>query len=243
MEVPFKILAFVCIAFCGCSFLSPQENENVHCYKITNLFPKFDNSGMVREYDTSFAKVYFYGNFRLYDLSYIFKYNDVVNGEVFQRRRHLVAFNKDSLYGIDYDEFKIPAQRRVRLDSLFRNEWVAQNKVYPILGANISTLISKESNVEKQEVTETYSLQSREDSSLVGTVSLVFKKEFARKIDISLSKELDSIKGMKLVKTEIKVLAKDFKQYKTHIGKYVTGNELSEIPVEDVKKIKSYFLK
>lgn len=243
METRSKFLTLLYFAFCSCSFSSLHEVETLRCYKVTNLFPKFNNNGEVLTYDTSFAKVYFYGKYRLYDLSYIIKIDNEEQGEVFKKRRHFVVFNKDSLYGLDYDEFKIPTKRKVLLDSLFRTEWIAQNKIYPIIRANITTLISKNDNKETKEVIEKFSLKSKEDSSLIGQLSLVFKREFTPQIDISLSKELDSIRRMKLIKTEIKAFARDFKQYKTHIGEYVTGNELIEIPVDDREKILSYFLK
>jgi hypothetical protein len=61
------------------------------------------------------------------------------------------------------------------------------------------------------------------------------------KLDVSLSKELDSITNMKLYKVHTVSFPKFIKDFNVTVDQFVLGNELREIPITNKKEIMKYF--
>jgi hypothetical protein len=221
------------------SCYSQQSATSLRGFQATSLFPIFSESGEVKQYDTGIVKVYYWGNRRLYDLQYTF--NSIEKGEVrfSEKRRHLVAFIIDSSHGYDFN-LTSGVKKRVRLDSLFKTQWIAQNKIYPILTVNIAILTSSTHSADSGLLVEHYLIKNREDSTEIGECTFSYTNRISG-IDISLSKELDSLKQMKLFKTKIVSLPRHFKENNFTIGRYETGATLKEIAIPDEKTIRSQF--
>ncbi|MBI2283964.1 MAG: hypothetical protein HYU71_09665 [Bacteroidetes bacterium] len=214
------------------------QNNNIRCFQLTNVVPVFSLSGKIETYDSSVVKVYYYGNKRLYDLMYNFDSSFMGKSVLREVRHHYLLFTKDSSYGIDFDLKKSFAIRRVNIDSAFRFEWVKQNNFYSALTQNISELISSVSS--NNTIIDTYVLKSKIDSSVIGRCMFTFAKK-PMDLDVTLSTELDSLRDMKLVKSQIISFSRYMKEYKLTIAEFYMTMELKELVLFDESKIIEYF--
>jgi hypothetical protein len=177
----------------------------------------------------------------MYDL--VYQFTNTVNGKVTisEERHHYVAFDVDSVFGYDLN-MTSGILKRVRLDSLLKNEWLVQNKLYPKLTNNIAILTESKRNKDSGTLVERYLIKSKEDSAELASCTFSYTDKISG-IDISLSKELDSIKNMKLYKAETVYFSRHFKEPDFTMGEFVTCYSLKEGVISDEKRILSYFKK
>jgi len=154
------------------------------------------------------------------------------------RDHYFVYTNSDSI-GIDYDKYKKVINRKVTIDSLFKFEWIAQNKLYPIFTVNSTQLLSSEFNDKTGILKETYSFRGKKDSTINGTLFLDFTNNL-KGIHVSLSKELDSIKNMKLFKVRVISNARRMTDG-IYLDKFEQTHDLNEVPVLNREEVMSYF--
>lgn len=219
---------------------SCQTNEpKLKCIEATSIFPGFTIKGEITKYDTSTIKVYFLGSKRMYDLLYDYTYSH--NGKLIisEVRRHYVAFDVDSTFGYDLN-LSSGITNRVKLDSLFKDEWIVKNKLYPIIQSNIAILTDSKRNKDSGTLVENYLIKNKEDSADLATIIFSFTDKISG-IDISLSKELDSIMHMKLFNAEINHFSRYYKENNFTMGRFVTCYSLKEGKILDEKKILTYF--
>lgn len=233
---PFIIILLSC---CLLSAKCQSHKGELRCIEATSIHPSFTLTGEVNKYDTSRIRVYYLGTKRLYDLQYQYTLTENQTLKTSEIRRHLVAFDIDSAFGYDLNQTS-GIVKRVNLDSLFKKEWIAQNKIYPMITTNIAVLTESRQNKDSGILVEAYLLKNKSDSVEVGSLRFTYETKF-HGIDISLSKELDSIKNMTLSKTEIVSFPRYFKESNFTMAKYQLGSTLREIQNFDQKKILSYF--
>lgn len=216
-----------------------KQINNIRCIEATSIFPVFTKNGDVSKYDTGKIKFYFFGSRRLYDLQYEFTHKD--NGKIIvsEIRRHFVVFEKDSAYGIDLN-LTTGVKKRVKLDSLFKNEWFVKNKLYPILTSNISILKDSIRKRNLNALVVNYDIRRKIDTLLIGKCKFSFTNEM-KDFDLSLSRELDSIFKMKLFEVEILNLSQYFKESNYILKQFKTFYALKETIVFDRNNILKYF--
>lgn len=218
---------------------SQKQIQKLRCIEATSIFPNFDSSFNVSNYDTGTLKIYFLGKKRLYDLLYYYSHTENGILKISEVRRHYVAFDVDSSYGYDLNitSGKI---MRVNLDSVFQSVWLVRNKLYPLLTENIAILTESKQNKDSGTLFIRYLIKNKEDSVDLAISTFSYTNKISG-IDISLSKELDSIMHMKLYEVETVRFPQHFKENNLTLGSFKTKYSLKEGEILDEKKILDYF--
>jgi len=240
-----KTITIVTILFFSCCNLSSKkhkENQNeIKGIILTDNFPLIDKTGKLESYDTLVTKIYYYRDLTLYQLSYHYD-SSVENVSLKSETRHHYFVHKNGdVYGYDYDEHKPQSGSRISADSLFKKEWCMLINPYPILIKNNVVLISSQQNADSGILEETYLIKGKSDTTMSGTVFLSFSNTL-KNIDYSLSRELDSIKKMKLYTVRMVNNSRYIKDYNITLDRIEQRYTLKEIPVIiNYSEIKGYF--
>lgn len=177
--------------------------------------------------------------YEAYHLSYFMS-----NGrDVTKIEKHdfIFVYKKDSTEGYFYDLFEAKPVQKRNVESFLRNEWYAQIKIYPIFLEAEFELLSSSKDKSSGMLQETFSLKGKgADSTKTGTITLFYSND-VKSHKISLSKELDSIKSMRLVKTRTVNNAREIKEYNFKLPRIETGYILEEIKEFNDKEIYKYF--
>lgn len=225
---------------CCVSLTNKSNNNEITGIELKHNFPIIDEKGRLLYYDTVNTKIYYYKDLTLYQLTYrndsLFE-NNLVKSEV---RTHYFVHRKNKKFGYDYDEHKRIFTSKLSADSLFNAEWFNKVNPYQILLFNESVLIASQNNTDSGELKETYTLKAKGDTSMQGTCILVFKKSF-NSSSFSLSKELDSMKQMKLCKFELVNNARFMKDKGIYLDKIVQIHTLEKITNLNFELVKRYF--
>lgn len=236
----FKLITLYLLIFCSCINLL-KTSDRIRGVRITEVFPNMTGDGKVFSYDTPYVKLYYYGEYILCHLSYQFD-SVVENVNILSENRyHYIFYKKGSNYGYDLDEHKSRYITKVPLDSVFKMEWVFQLQIYSIFTTrNKAELISSRRDKRAGSLKEEYIFKGIEDSSRSGFCYLEFTNRM-KKIEFSLSKELDSIKKMKLERITIVNNPRYFEAGGVYLERIKTGYWLEEIKDIDTIKIRSLF--
>ena len=213
--------------------------QKLRCIEATSVFPVFDISGKIVKYDTGTIKVYFQGSNRMYDLPYVYSYTKNGEAKISEIRRHFVAFDIDSAYGYDL-HISSGEIKHVNIDSVFQFVWLKKNKLYPILSENIAIVTDSKKNIDSGNLVEKYLIKSKVDSLDIGECTFSYTNRIAN-LDISLSKELDSIKNMKLYHAHIITFSHYFKESNLTMDRYEISYSLKENKIIDEKTIITLF--
>ena len=121
---------FITISLLGCKSAIKNKLSDPHivCYEITQTFPLIKNTGKLIGYDTATVNVCYFKDLVLYELYYLYDSSD--NQQIREKRYHYFVYQHNDQEGIDFDNYKIPIEKKVKVDSLFKNEWVKRNNLY-----------------------------------------------------------------------------------------------------------------
>lgn len=217
----------------------PVWSDSIEAFEILQVVPDVSVDGKVIAYDTSTVQVFYYNSLVLYKLSYIHSYSeDDVQIIENQLRTHYILYKPGERYGLDFDEYKHPYKREILLDSAFRGEWSVQTRLYPMFVKNLSKLTA--SRRQGDSLVEQYTLRDLKDSMDVASAELKFTNSIGN-IELSICKELDSLKNMKLYELSF-VGAKDyFKSKGLTEGTYYSLYHLKKLDHFDTRFIKALF--
>jgi hypothetical protein len=235
-KILFMLFTVVILSACG---LMNGNADSLTCIRVSNIVPVFDQGGKLITYDSSVVLVYFYKDMRLYDLDYLFDSTREGRVVLSERRRHYFGFQKGKDTGYDFDMYKSAVKIPVSVDSMMEVQWIARNDANSILSANVHTMES--SKRDGDSLRQTYTLRNKSDSSVIGTVNFVFAKGIPDAVDISLSKHLDSIAGMRLVRSKFVSFERFARIYNMTLPQFEMSNEMSVVPIKNRDEILSYF--
>lgn len=184
--------------------------------------------------------LYNQGDIFLYRLIYGFDSVDLNINKILksETREHYFIFEKDSLYGYDYDEHENPKRRILRKDSVIEHEWALQINLDYLLTDMKAKLISSVQNKDSGTIHELYSYIGN-DTSSHGRFYLSFSTKMGD-IDYSLSKKIDSTRGMKLYNAWITQDPRYFKKFDKTLNELEYGYEIQKITVI-TPEIQKYF--
>ncbi len=176
--------------------------ETIKGYRVNNSVSVTDfRTGKVSGYDSGEVEVYYYKDLILYKLQYILTSN-VDTGKTIEIDSklctHYFVYHKDSSYGYDYDTRKVPVKTRISVDAAFRLEWIKHNRLFPYFNNYDQTITSSDTNAVTGIIRENYTLRNKTDGSISGFITLGYSTTIDPGIDVSICKELDSLKKKKL---------------------------------------------
>lgn len=262
----FKIITSLLFFLYSCdSFLSkknfPPQADSIRCFKVTQNFPNTNIKGKLISIDTMVAWVYYYRDQILFYSAYYYNPDALLfrllNPEVDTNRsppgsfflfdttaipevryRYFI-YTKGHSYGSVFDKYKAEYNKRILIDSVLESEWTVQSVADPFIH-NTLRLISNHRIRNKGILIEKYSFRGRKDTGVNGTVELSFSHKL-KAGGYSLSKNLDSIKNMKLYRVFMITNSRYIKNYRISLDRVEQFSELEEIPVKNREEILKYF--
>ena len=221
------------------SFCSHENDDKVKGIIIETQFPDLtldssNNKWVVSKYDPLYTRIYYYKNQTIIQSN--FYYRKIKLGEdpkniKYYSRYYSFIFSDSSDKGVLCDSNSLSNTKIVNKDSMLAKEWAFKTASENILEDNFHRLISSKINRDG-DIEEYYSATNKKDTSMTGSILLVFSKEKVKGFDYSLSYDLDSIRKMKLVKTIYVNNARKLSEYMS-IERMELSTELKEIKVEN----------
>lgn len=232
-------LIFIFILIDSCNLI-PSNSEYI-LVNATAIFPRINmSSGKLLGYDTTVTQIVQKDDIVLYKILY--KYDSLkLDTIISESRCHYIVYKRGDRFGYNYDIHKSSKGQKVNLDSILKYEWFIQNKLYPIFGSiNEVKLLSTYKSSNSDTLKERYSIISKVNPGHSGLAFLEFCNSL-NGINFSLSKELDSLKNMKLYKFRTQYNPIKVSDTVT-IDKFETAYEI-KVSKQIDKEIISYFKK
>ena len=148
-------------------------------------------------------------------------------------------YRKGQPYGYYYDSINTNSFRKLAVDSLLAIKAFVGNKFYD--KANDS-LVEVRRNEEKFSLIEKYVSKVKLDQSYPDTTIIYYKKNL-KNIDYTFSKELDSIKKLKICQIRIVYNSQFYKGYSFKLPQREFRFELKDEFVEDSKSLINFFIR
>lgn len=233
------LYVFIIPAILSCSFQKEKKENSLSCIEGINLFPQFDAQGIVSQYDTGLVRVYSYKNrLYLYELPRKRKIFDSSGSYKLEKITNYILFNIDSAYGYHFDSGYGSARKLVRMDSLFKAHWLTANKIWPYISANASKIIDKKETSDSLFVE--YEI-SKSGTSVKGmSLQLYFAKSFLP-TTITLSKEIDSLYNIKLVKAVTNIEPIYIKEHTAYTSRFIITTSIRQVADFDKTKVIRFF--
>lgn len=199
-KIILKIYIFI-IAFSSCK--TTQDIDKLKGIKALAVFPNINfNTGKITGYDTSSIYIFNLEDLVLFKLHYSYDslLKDSYKTEI---RYHYFIYQKGKDYGYDYDRYKSKNGIKISLDSILKSEWVINTKIFPMFGnINEVALLTSYKSKNDDTLKESYFIKSKLNTNQSANIYLEYVKSLMN-FEFSLSKELDSVKNMKLSKIRI----------------------------------------
>lgn len=237
------------------------SHDSIRCFKVSQSFPNVNVKGNLVSYDTMAAWIYYYRNQELYYSSYYYNFDallyrllvpDKDTNQIKPRqfllfdttlipeiRYRYFVYSKGNTHGSLFDRNKSEYNKRVVVDSILKSEWTVQSTFDPFIH-NTLTLLSAHKDSLTGKLIELYSFRGRKDTGINGTVKLSFSDKL-KKGGYSFSKNLDSIKNMKLDRVFIINNSRYLKNYGITLERVEQLFELEEVPVKNREEVLKYF--
>ena len=220
----------------------PHIDNTIRSVVVSEVIPFPDKNGKFTIYDTLTIPIYYYQGLTAYKLIYrLDSLDSLGNLARSQSKYHFFVYKKGDASGYYYDSFDSRVATKVSADSMLKNGiWCEANNLYAGFSENIIQLVSKYSNKDSGTLHEFYTYRRKIDSTTSGNFSLSFSDKI-RGIEYSLSKELDSLKGMKLYHVRMEGYTQYQKNGKTIYDTLRIVSDLREIANEDKEEILGCF--
>ncbi len=237
----FILINFITMSIFSCfnTYSIKNNSSDIKCIKATEVLPFFNNNGKVYKYDTSSVRIYYYKDITLFYLTYHF---DSISAGIHHKseyRNYYFVYKKGDIYGYSYDIHKSVFSTKILVDSILQQQWIFTNHLYPVFIKNEATLISSHQNKDSGTLHEAYSLVGKKDTTMTGNIYLSFTNKISD-VEHSLSKELDSLKNMKLYKLKLVINKRYAKEYQMTLDQSEASFWLEELPVTNREEILSY---
>jgi hypothetical protein len=198
--------------------------------------------------DTIPDRVFFYKDQIIYQSAYTQLFHSP-KGEIIgqEYRYRTFVYTAGHKYGYLFDSLAKKFNAKTDVDSLFNSDWYFNSPKNPNLSKETSTLVSSAYDSLNAILVKTYSLKGKKDiitgvidTTLSGSCTLWYSSKF-KNINYSISKELDSIKNMKLYKVKTITNERYLKDYDITLDRVELTDFMEECSFENESEILSYF--
>lgn len=231
----------------GCSSITIKDNDKIRAIRVYENFPNIDKTGKLLGYDTFYTNIYYYRDQVLYNdfyhygpLELYFEKFKNKNAAKPQIAQNFFVLTRGKTYGYFYDRNDTVFDKKVLADSMFKTEWWNMFQFKKIFLESRVSLLSQKQDVAKGTMEKLYAFRGIADTSFTGEWLLGFSNKM-QGIEYSLSKEQDTLAGMKLCKVNVVNHSRYVKECKMTFDEIVQGFKIEEIPVTNPDKILFYF--
>ena len=239
-------------------------NSNINCYYTMKEIPirsinlvastpmvKTDNGQLVGLVDT--LKIVYYENLVLFQIPYFDQLVNIITGKSGnvigeklikdELRYKLFIYRKGSNYGFIYDSLNAKDSQKLLVDSFLSDRTFQSMEIFSRFYKNSNdSLIETSTDSKNGSLTEKYLTKVKYDESYNDTSYLYYTNEL-NGIDFSFSKELDSIKNMKLFKIRFIYNLLQTNKYSFAIPKREFLFEIRETPVSNRREIIDFIMR
>ena len=198
-----------------------------------------------------YTKIYYYKSQVLLQLNYEYRKLDfgglneeekqkLADSTPYQIRYFTLIYSSHTNKGWRCDSNNVQSGRIVNKDSLLANEWIGLQQKSDILKENYHTLISSAKSKEG-DITEEYRFKNKKDTTMTGTVILVFSNKQFGATEFSLAKETEAQKKMKVIKMIVINDARYIPPTNTYIKRMEIPFELKEITITNEEELIKMF--
>lgn len=200
-----------CLIALWCYFTFFCKEDTSHIYditgiKITRNFPIIDfkdSIGKIIRYDTLETIIYRYKSQELYQTYYSYTGISGVDSipSINEYRCNFFVYNIGQLDGLFYDSANRIYSQLVPVDSMLKRQRMYKLEAQDLFDEMDTIHIRTLENKITGDNEDLFAYKGKKDSTMTGTIIFSFadKSKF-KNIDYSFSKELDSLKNMKLYK-------------------------------------------
>ncbi|PZR25958.1 MAG: hypothetical protein DI535_16110 [Citrobacter freundii] len=234
------VFAVFCQLLLNCACVGNSQvtgKGTIKAAEAFSLFPnlKLDsltNTWRVATYDSQFARIYYYGDWTLYRISYTQQVSTSDDDRIDELPKTIKYFtiisskNSDSVY--KYDTTSIKSGIMIgNKDSVFAR--------LPLLGFNVDSMMNQvtykliDSKKDGDILHEQYSVRSLTDSSQTGTLFLTFSGKKLKDIPYSWGKNLEAKKKLRLAEIVTIMDGRYIESCKCSIEKMELPNTLTEV--------------
>ena len=143
------------------------------------------------------------------------------------------------MLGVDFDMHATPIRKRVLLEPLFKSLWIKQTNLYPFF-TNFNVIL-KSSQKSADSVVEKHEFVNKKTGKHLGECQLTYSNSIPYQTDISICRELDSLRQMKLTQFVFTFEPSYVKQFGIISGKYYSFYRLEKIDIPNKGDIMRYF--
>lgn len=246
----------VLLAFFNCHNIKVAKKDEIRGIIFERIVPDIYRDSLKNQYilfnfAPYYTKIYYHKDQVLLQSSYEYRslnFEGLNEDEImklsastpFQIRYFSLIYSNDSNKGWRCDSNNIRSGRIVNKDSLLAHEWIVLQQKYDILAENYHTLVSSTTSKDGN-VTEEYRFKNKKDTTMTGTVILVFSNKLFRVTEFSLAKETEEQKKMKVIKMVIINDARHVPPSNVYIGRVEIPYELKEITITNEEELIKMF--
>ena len=231
----------------------PKTDKGISCVVLKQIIPKFqftkNHIGTGEGNDTSIIRVYTSDSLNMYQLPYVYTnyVEDGDSGKALYTENRFMYFTWKTgdifwLYYYFMDTTR-PGEargismftRKLRVDSMLKRQWNEYNNPYTMCMKSGPHLIKREKR--NDELFELFTVKNVYDTSHLDSLQLFFKKSLSD-VNVSLSKEFDSINQSKLFKAVLVFNPHYFDSFKTTSDSISLKWLLQKSQIEDSAKIR-----
>lgn len=212
-----------------------EAGKEIRGIKITSQFPYLDTNGKLVAYLPNQTNLFYTGDQVLYQTFYYARESNTSRTANPRFVHYNYVYTKGNIFGILTDSARSVFQKKIRVDSMLAREWSASVN-FKFLFSENKTVFGGSQILKSGARQDLYYLTGKQDSSMKGELRLEFSPGSLRNIDYSFSKELDTVKGMKLSKVEMINYARFNKEAKVNLDRveipYMMEEITGPVPVE-----------
>ena len=247
---------FVLLAFFNCHNIKVAKKDEIRGIIFERIVPDIYRDSLKNQYILSnfapyYTNIYYYKDQVLLQSSYEYRslnFEGLNEEEIlklsastpFQIRYFSLIFSNDSNKGWRCDSNNVQSGRIVNKDSLLAHEWISLQQKHDILIENYHTLVSTTTSKDGN-VTEEYRFKNKKDTTMTGTVILVFSNKLFGATEYSLAKETEEQKKMKIIRMIIINDARHVPPSNTYIERVEISYELKELTITNKRELIEMF--
>lgn len=224
---------FICVLL---MCLVEMQQEPVTAVEVKNLMPMLDSTGHFMRYDTNVVRLYYQGELTACRVPvHVQKGEDVT----FIQYEYFI-WHRDSAFGFELGRDS-NADRRINKQYYLDNgTWLTHIYGYHAFQDNVMRMVSSDTDHVAGVLKEKFTGYAKKDTAGKGTVYYTYSKGMMN-IPFSLSRELDSIKQMKLTRITVVHHPVYMKEYNMTIQEFSGHYMLDRITVPAGDEVRKYF--
>lgn len=214
-----------------------KENSNaLRCVEISQTFPQISLDGQIAGFDTPRIHIFYFQNLVMYKIPYFYSEDTIEN----EKRYFYFVWKKGVDLGIRYN-YDITPPEKFKVDSIIKNFWPNEmGMANRIKNKDLNISLKSTTQTENGKVLEFDFDGVRDNIHLTGKTLLYYSTEF-NNLDFSFSREIDTVKNMKLYKIKNLDDSKVLPQYNFTLDAMETYYKIEECKQFDQMEILNIF--